>query len=184
LDLLPAIIPSMAAEYIFDIGNGLLIAQHPSTGLIVRSDGAVFVREGSRSPNYHWTYGSYDAYGYLRVKTNGIMYKVHRLVAETFIPNPFGKPTVDHINQIRDDNSLENLMWATHKEQTENSACVQLRKKIVDMEQHKTDYNHEYYQKHKEHALAYRKQYYEDHKEEIIRKITEYKRKKKGQPEG
>lgn len=43
----------------------------------------------------------------------GKVYLVHRLIAETFIPNPENKPFIDHINQIRDDNDVENLKWAT-----------------------------------------------------------------------
>ena len=44
------------------------------------------------------------------------MFRVHRLLATAFIPNPENKTHVDHINGIRDDNRLENLRWATHSE--------------------------------------------------------------------
>lgn len=47
-------------------------------------------------------------------------WRVARLIAECFIPIPEGKPTVDHINRIRTDNRVENLRWATYREQNLN----------------------------------------------------------------
>lgn len=47
-------------------------------------------------------------------------FQVHRLVAETFIPNPDDLPCIDHINTIRDDNRVENLRWVTYKENMNN----------------------------------------------------------------
>ena len=47
-------------------------------------------------------------------------FSVHRLVAQAFIPNPDNKPEVDHINQDRSDNRLENLRWVTALENGQN----------------------------------------------------------------
>lgn len=47
-------------------------------------------------------------------------FRVHRLVAIHFLPNFYGKPTVDHKNRNRKDNRLVNLRWATWEEQHSN----------------------------------------------------------------
>ena len=51
--------------------------------------------------------------GYLRTVCNGHLCRVHRLIAETLIPNPNNLPEVDHINNNKTDNNYLNLRWVT-----------------------------------------------------------------------
>ena len=53
--------------------------------------------------------------GYTRVCINNKGHRIHRLVAEAFIPNPNNFSDVNHINEIKTDNRVENLEWCTHR---------------------------------------------------------------------
>ena len=70
-----------------------------------------------------------DYKGYLEVglTKNGKrkQFKVHRLVAEAFIPNPENKPCIDHINTVKSDNRVENLRWVTYKENSNNEKTLE-----------------------------------------------------------
>ncbi len=47
--------------------------------------------------------------------------RVHRLVAETYLPNPDSKREVNHIDCDKSNNNLSNLEWVTSKENKEHA---------------------------------------------------------------
>jgi hypothetical protein len=61
--------------------------------------------------------------GYLRVKIypEGKYVYIHRLVASAFIPNPEGKPEVNHLDKDKTNNNVTNLEWSTHSENLKHS---------------------------------------------------------------
>ena len=82
----------------------------------VRAIGHKWQRKGVHKIKLHENNG----YGYLMAdlhknnKSKSIA--VHRLVAQAFIPNPENKQQVNHKNGDKTDNRVENLEWATAKE--------------------------------------------------------------------
>lgn len=62
-----------------------------------------------------------DKDGYEHINLSRKKYRVHRVIAMTFIPNPENKPEVNHINSIRDDNRAENLEWVTRSENQQHA---------------------------------------------------------------
>ena len=70
--------------------------------------------------------GSKDSYGYTVVKIrfgkSPKLMKLHRLVAESYIPNPENKPTVNHKDGDKSNNDVSNLEWATVYENNKHAA--------------------------------------------------------------
>lgn len=84
-----------------------------------------------------------DHKGYLRVSLykdkKKRTFKVHRLVAETFLPNPCDLPEVDHIFGERKDNQAAHLRWVSKSENTRNtSSCKKAVSKYNGVDFHRS----------------------------------------------
>lgn len=65
--------------------------------------------------------------GYLACKIGTKLIKVHRLVAEAFIPNPDNLPQVNHKNGVTTDNRAINLEWVTPSQNQRHAIRAGLR---------------------------------------------------------
>jgi hypothetical protein len=77
-------------------------------------------------------------YGYIRVvltNENGTekSHPLHRLIAQVFIPNPENKLFINHINGIKNDNTIQNLEWCTIQENTIHAFKTGLRTGIGEV---------------------------------------------------
>lgn len=74
-----------------------------------------------------------SGYLYINLCKNGITksYRVHRLVAETYISNPENLPEVNHKDEVKSNNTVKNLEWCTHLYNANYGTRIEKRQKRV-----------------------------------------------------
>jgi hypothetical protein len=156
----------------------VVFRKHPKLNIFVGADGRILVPSNTPS-KAHLTKGYLNDRGYYRIGLKKKGYQVHRLVAETFLPNPKHYKTVDHINRNKLDNRVENLRWASHKMQADNRISTErsLKEYGVRCCENQKEYYKVRYQKIKDvikdKKNAYNKQYYALNREKLLMKQKE-----------
>lgn len=85
----------------------------------VRRNGKILAQSSSNSKKDNW-------YRVITIHKDNVgkTMRVHRLVAQTFLANPEGKPQVNHLDGNKTNNNVSNLAWATAAENERHSFDV------------------------------------------------------------
>lgn len=81
-------------------------------GYLFFEDGRAWTYRGNQPGIGAWLKPYSDRWGYVRVAHTYI----HRALAQLFIPNPEGKPQVNHLDGNKENFSVSNLEWCTNSE--------------------------------------------------------------------
>nr|UVX78837.1 MAG: zinc-binding loop region of homing endonuclease [Bacteriophage sp.] len=77
------------------------------------------------------SYLTINLYKNRKIKT----FKIHRLVAEAFISNPNNYPCVNHKDENKENNCIENIEWCNHKYNSNYGTVIERRVKNTDWKQ-------------------------------------------------
>ena len=110
-----------------------------------------------------------DRYGYLFLVLQGRRFSIHRLVAEAFISNPDNLPQVNHKDEDKTNNMVDNLEWCDAKYNLNYGT----RKDKVRESKLKSGFWTGLSRK------EYKRKYREDHRDHLNEYKREYRRKRK-----
>ena len=126
-------------------------------------------------------------YGYLQVNLhyNGKMYKkyVHRIVAQTFILNPYNLPEVNHRDEDKTNNRVDNLEFCdrtynmnfgTRQERYRNTMLERGHWTGLSRKESMKKYSKKYYQENKDRICEQQKKYYQENRDRICEQQKEY----------
>lgn len=129
------------AEFDFDGTTARILRDMPDYAF-TRTGWAVTLK--GKTPKYMSPGKSDGAYrnANLRWQGRNKSFLLHRLVARAFLPNPDGKPQVNHLNGNPADNDVSNLEWATAQQNSDHKKTLgrkqrrttpELRAKAADL---------------------------------------------------
>lgn len=117
---------SKKASILYQLPSGFKLIKYGDAKYGINKLGVVFNKTSGKIMK-----PSINAKGYYQIVMvdnfkNRITRKVHRLVAETFIPNPENKPTVNHKDGNKANNHIDNLEWTTYSENQQHAYDIGL----------------------------------------------------------
>ena len=119
---------------------------------------------------------------------------VHRLVAQAFIPNPDNLPEVNHINEDKYDNRVENLEWCTHSYNMKYGTRMDRVRQTMIESGNWQDYSgfsdeekkemwkkksKEWREKNQEHIKEWRREWWKNNKEQYTERQKEWRKNNK-----
>lgn len=84
-------------------------------GYLVNRDGSIYKLNWNKTKTMRKVKQNKHTNGYLVFEYNGGKTYTHRFIAECFIPNSNNFPEINHKNEIKSDNRVENLEWCERK---------------------------------------------------------------------
>lgn len=185
--------PVIGYEGLYEVSN---LGRVRSVDRYVKSKGeSYWLRKGKMlSP-------AKDKNGYLKVNLscngkNNII-RVHRLVAQVFIHNPDNLPEINHKDEDKTNNRVDNLEWCDRKYNNNYGTKIERQKNtniqngfwtglskeeyMKKYNQDRKEYKKKWYQENKDKAKEYDKKYYQENRDRICEQKKEYYRKKKEQ---
>ena len=122
--------------------------------------------------------------GYLRVgmykNKTFKYYLIHRLVAQAFLPNPDNLPEVNHKDEDKSNNKVNNLEWCD-RSYNMNYGTVQQRRIQTNINNGKYTGNSKTKEYIKEYSKKYKKEHIEHTREYHREYMKEYRKRKRGQ---